>query len=49
MTVVGAGTMGHGIAQVAAMAGFRTWLYDLEDSFLEPGVRSQEPEFKLQR
>jgi 3-hydroxybutyryl-CoA dehydrogenase len=27
--VVGAGTMGHGIAQVAAMSGFRTRLYDV--------------------
>ncbi len=33
--VVGAGTMGHGIAQAAAMAGFRTWMYDLEESLLE--------------
>ena len=35
VTVLGAGTMGNGIAQAAAMAGFRTWMYDLEDSFLE--------------
>lgn len=38
--VVGAGTMGHGIAQAAAMAGFRTWMYDLEESLLER-ARSQ--------
>ncbi len=30
VTVVGAGTMGHGIAQVAAQAGFQTTLYDIE-------------------
>ncbi len=27
--VIGAGTMGHGIAQVAAMAGWATTLYDV--------------------
>jgi len=27
--VVGAGTMGAGIAQLAAQKGFETWLYDL--------------------
>ena len=30
VTVIGAGTMGHGIAQVAAMAGFDTRLYDVD-------------------
>jgi 3-hydroxybutyryl-CoA dehydrogenase len=29
--VVGAGIMGSGIAQVAALAGHRVWLYDLRD------------------
>src|SRR6266567_3290354 len=28
VTVIGAGTMGHGIAQVAAMAGFTTTITD---------------------
>jgi len=28
VAVIGAGTMGHGIAQVAAMAGYQTWLTD---------------------
>jgi len=32
VAVVGAGTMGHGIAQVAAMAGFETRLYDIDAS-----------------
>jgi len=27
--VVGAGTMGAGIAQLSAQKGFETWLYDL--------------------
>ena len=30
VTVIGAGTMGHGIAQVAAAAGFETRLYDVD-------------------
>lgn len=30
VTVVGAGTMGHGIAQVAAMAGYRARLHDVD-------------------
>ena len=29
MTVLGAGTMGHGIAHAAAVAGFETRLYDV--------------------
>ena len=32
VAVIGAGTMGHGIAQVAAMAGFETRLYDIDAS-----------------
>ncbi len=38
ITVLGAGTMGHGIAQVAAQAGFATRLYDIEDTFVEKGL-----------
>lgn len=33
--VVGAGTMGNGIAQVAAQAGFKTVLFDIADAQLE--------------
>jgi 3-hydroxybutyryl-CoA dehydrogenase len=36
--VVGAGTMGHGIAQVAAMAGYAVSLYDVDDELLEGAV-----------
>ena len=36
--VVGAGQMGAGIAQVAAMAGYDVILRDVEDRFLERGV-----------
>ena len=36
--VVGAGTMGNGIAQVAARAGYRVILRDVTDEFLERGM-----------
>lgn len=38
ITVLGAGTMGHGIAQVAAQSGFLTRLYDVDASFVEKGL-----------
>jgi 3-hydroxybutyryl-CoA dehydrogenase len=38
VTVLGAGTMGHGIAQVAAMAGWTVAVYDVEDRFVEGGL-----------
>src|SRR5215471_15831061 len=36
--VLGAGTMGAGIAQVAAQAGFDTLLYDIKEEFIEAGM-----------
>ncbi len=36
--VLGAGTMGSGIAQVCAMAGYEVVLRDIEDRFLERGL-----------
>jgi 3-hydroxybutyryl-CoA dehydrogenase len=36
--VLGAGTMGAGIAQVAAQAGFETLIYDIKQEFIEAGV-----------
>jgi 3-hydroxybutyryl-CoA dehydrogenase len=36
--VVGAGTMGHGIAQVAAQAGYQTVLYDVTRELAEKGL-----------
>jgi len=36
--VIGAGTMGHGIAQVAAMAGCDVVLFDLDDASVERGL-----------
>jgi 3-hydroxybutyryl-CoA dehydrogenase len=36
--VLGAGTMGHGIAQVAAAAGIEVRLYDIKDELVERGL-----------
>ncbi|HXG52228.1 MAG TPA: 3-hydroxyacyl-CoA dehydrogenase NAD-binding domain-containing protein [candidate division Zixibacteria bacterium] len=36
--VLGAGTMGAGIAQVAAQAGFRTLLYDVSQELVDKGL-----------
>lgn len=38
--VVGAGTMGNGIAQVAAMAGFDVVMSDIEDRFVQNGLKN---------
>lgn len=38
VTVIGAGTMGHGIAQISAMSGQRVRLYDLDGGVLEAGL-----------
>ena len=38
ISVLGAGTMGHGIAHVAAQAGYETTLYDLEESLVAAGI-----------
>ncbi|MBI4495028.1 MAG: 3-hydroxybutyryl-CoA dehydrogenase [Chloroflexi bacterium] len=37
VAVLGAGTMGAGIAQVAAVSGLRTRMYDVAEQFLERG------------
>jgi len=42
IAVLGAGTMGHGIAQVAAFAGYRVILRDVEREALVRGVQSIE-------
>lgn len=38
--VLGAGTMGHGVAHVAAMAGYQTTLFDVSDDALAKGMAS---------
>ncbi|MFA7330363.1 MAG: 3-hydroxybutyryl-CoA dehydrogenase [Candidatus Delongbacteria bacterium] len=38
ITVVGAGTMGNGIAHVAAKAGFQVWLVDVSEVALQKGL-----------
>ena len=38
LTVIGAGTMGHGIAQVCAQAGFEVRLFDVAEAPLEKGL-----------
>src|ERR1051325_9457426 len=38
IAVIGAGTMGHGIAQVAAQAGYSVALVDVTDEFVERGL-----------
>jgi 3-hydroxybutyryl-CoA dehydrogenase len=42
IAVIGAGTMGHGIAQVAAAAGFRVLLSDVDRESIARGVRKIE-------
>ena len=36
--VIGAGTMGAGIAQVAVQAGFQTFVYDVSQEFIDKGL-----------
>ena len=38
--VVGAGTMGNGIAQVCARAGFEVVMHDVQEAFLERGMNA---------
>ncbi|MEE8116122.1 MAG: 3-hydroxyacyl-CoA dehydrogenase family protein [Gemmatimonadales bacterium] len=39
VAVIGAGTMGHGIAQIAAMAGYQTILTDADADVLKPALQ----------
>ena len=38
LAVIGAGTMGHGLAEIAALAGIETRLVDTEQRYLERGL-----------
>lgn len=40
IAVIGAGTMGHGIAQVASMADYHVTLYDIEQGMVDRGIDS---------
>ena len=40
--VIGAGSMGNGIAQVAAQAGYRIIMRDIEDRFVQNGLKAIE-------
>ncbi len=42
ISVLGAGTMGHGIAQVAAAAGYEVIMRDIEDAAVQRGMQSIE-------
>jgi 3-hydroxybutyryl-CoA dehydrogenase len=42
VAVIGAGTMGHGIAQVAAQAGYRVLLCDVSEEVVARGLRAIE-------
>ncbi|HKP87152.1 MAG TPA: 3-hydroxyacyl-CoA dehydrogenase family protein [Blastocatellia bacterium] len=42
IAVIGAGTMGHGIAQVAAQSGFRVVLADVSEEFTARGIKKIE-------
>lgn len=42
VAVLGAGTMGHGIAEVAAMAGYRVALRDVEREYVDEGYENIE-------
>jgi 3-hydroxybutyryl-CoA dehydrogenase len=45
--VLGAGTMGHGIAQVAAQAGYQVLLYDVSLELAEKGIRKISENLKV--
>ena len=45
VTVLGAGTMGHGIAYVCAVAGIDTVLYDVDLGAVDDGLKLIRAEF----
>ncbi|MGG1662005.1 3-hydroxyacyl-CoA dehydrogenase family protein [Brevibacillus sp. NRS-1366] len=47
VAVIGSGVMGHGIAQVYALAGFAVSLYDLQEEFLLRAKKSVEQSLSL--
>jgi 3-hydroxyacyl-CoA dehydrogenase len=47
VAVVGAGVMGHGIAQLYALAGFPVSLYDIREEYLDGAFRAMEDSLSL--
>lgn len=39
IAIIGSGTMGHGIAQISALAGFKVSLRDVKEEFVHNGLR----------
>ena len=48
IAVIGAGDMGHGIAQVCAMAGMKINLYDIKQEFVDRGMAKMKASFEKQ-
>jgi len=48
ITVVGSGDMGHGIAEVAAMAGYKVNMYDIKQEFVDKGMGKIKDSFAKQ-
>ena len=46
--IIGAGTMGNGIAHVSALSGFDTVLMDINDEFVDSGLNTIRKNLKLQ-
>ena len=40
--IIGVGTMGNGIAHVSALSGFTTFLLDLNEDYLQRGLKTIE-------
>ncbi|HDS05526.1 MAG TPA: 3-hydroxyacyl-CoA dehydrogenase family protein, partial [Deltaproteobacteria bacterium] len=48
IALIGAGAMGHGIAQVCAMAGMKINLYDINQEFVDNGMAKMKASFEKQ-
>ena len=45
--IIGAGTMGQGIAQVCAVSGFNVLIYDVDPGFLKKGISNIEASLQI--
>jgi len=48
IAIVGAGDMGHGIAEVCAMAGLKVNLYDIKQEFVDKGIAKMKTSLEKQ-